>query len=108
MAGKPPPPGRGGPVWRGPGGGDTPRRGGPVWRGRQETPPPRPATAPEEPGEIILEFRPHGTIMKVSAVDVASGTEVWIQAPASTSRQELEDIAIAKLKYVLAQKRGDG
>lgn len=105
---------RGGPVWRGRDGADAPKRGGPIWRGPSQQEPPSPSAPPllpgtrsfGPPGEVILEFRSHGHIVKVSAVDPVTLTEVSLQAPATTSREELEQAAVAKLNYVLAKRRG--
>lgn len=57
-------------------------------------------------GEVIVEMRPIGTVVRVAAVDVATGTEVVIMGPASASPQTLEQVAIAKLRRKLATDRG--
>ena len=64
---------------------------------------------PKDP-EIIIEFIEIGQSVKVSAVDVASGEEVSIIGPVSASRDQLEQTAVAKLKYVLTKpsKKKDG
>lgn len=51
--------------------------------------------------EIILEMAPVGSIVKVSAVDVASLTEISIQGPASAGEEVLKRNAIKRLEYVL-------
>lgn len=57
-------------------------------------------------GEVILEMRPVGGVVRVAAVDVATGTEVVVMGPASASQQTLEQLAIAKLRRRLAMDRG--
>jgi hypothetical protein len=56
--------------------------------------------------EVIVEMRPIGGVVRVAAVDVASGTEVVIMGPASASPQSLEQVAVAKLKRKLAMDKG--
>lgn len=51
-----------------------------------------------------LEFRPLGGAIKVSAIDPDTGTEVSIVGDPGVSQKELTDIAIRKLKFVLAKK----
>jgi hypothetical protein len=57
-------------------------------------------------GEVIIEMRPIGAVVRVAAIDVATGTEVVVMGPASASPQSLEQVAIAKLKRRLAMDRG--
>lgn len=47
-----------------------------------------------------------GAVVRVSAIDVATGTEVTIQGPKSAGKQQLEQVALQKLRYVLARKNG--
>jgi hypothetical protein len=56
--------------------------------------------------EVIVEMRPIGGVVRVAAIDVATGTEVVVMGPASASPQSLEQVAIAKLKRRLAMDRG--
>jgi hypothetical protein len=56
--------------------------------------------------EVIVEMRPVGGVVRVAAIDVASGTEVVIMGPASASPQSLEQVAVAKLRRKLATDRG--
>jgi predicted acylesterase/phospholipase RssA len=44
-------------------------------------------------GEIIIETQRIGAILRVAAVDVATGTEVVFQAPATASRASIERLA---------------
>jgi len=54
--------------------------------------------------EIILEFRPVGNIMRVSAMDVASMTEITIQGPVNAGEFVLKKNALARLEYVLKKE----
>lgn len=55
---------------------------------------------------ILLEFQRVGALVKVSAIDPVTNTEVVVQGPASASQEQLSRTAIAKLRYVLAKKQG--
>lgn len=63
-----------------------------------------------EPGErlseVIYEFVPLGSAIKVSAVDPETGTEVAIMGPATAAQHDLERVALAKLRYILNQRAG--
>lgn len=54
--------------------------------------------------EIIIEFHPVGQLVKVSAVDVATLTEISIQGPASAGEEMLKRNAIKRLEYVMKKK----
>jgi hypothetical protein len=54
--------------------------------------------------EVIFEFRSFGNIMKVTAMDVASMTEVTIQCPAAAGEKVFKQNALKKLEYVLRNK----
>jgi len=54
-------------------------------------------------GEIIVEIQRLGASLRVAAVDVATGTEVVFQAPASASRAAIDRLAASKLRYVMAK-----
>lgn len=54
-------------------------------------------------GEVYIEFKVIGQTVKVTAVDAATGTEVSIQGPATTSQKILQKNALAKLNYVLGK-----
>lgn len=56
--------------------------------------------------EVIVEMRPIGGVVRVAAVDVATGIEVVVMGPASASPQSLEQVAVAKLKRRLAMDKG--
>jgi hypothetical protein len=57
-------------------------------------------------GEVIFEFQIMAHAVKVSAVDVDTGTEVSIMGPRSASQAELEKTARAKLEWVLGKGGG--
>ena len=54
--------------------------------------------------EIIVEFIAMGSIMRVSAMDTASLTEVFIQGPINANQDDLAKLAKQKLAFVLAKK----
>jgi len=54
--------------------------------------------------EVILEFHTIGQIVKVSAIDADTGTEVSIQGPASSGEAVLKNSALRRLIYVLRKK----
>jgi hypothetical protein len=55
------------------------------------------------PGELIIEIQRIGAILRVAAVDVATGTEVTFQAPATASRASINRLAANKLRYVMVK-----
>ena len=55
--------------------------------------------------EVIFEFRHVGAAVKVSAIDVTTGTEVSIVGDPSVGEAALKRIAQRKLEYVLARDR---
>jgi len=57
-------------------------------------------------GEVIIEMRPVGSVVRVAAVDVASGTEVVVFGPATSPARALEELAVAKLKRRLSTSSG--
>ena len=54
--------------------------------------------------EVIIEFHSFGQIVKVTAMDVASLTEISIQGPASSPETILRNNAVKRLEYVLKKK----
>lgn len=54
--------------------------------------------------EIILEFAQVGQVMRVSALDAESLTEVSIQGPVSAGQEMLKRNALRRLEYVLKKK----
>lgn len=54
---------------------------------------------------LIIETKIVQGILRVAAVDVATGDEIVFQAPQHTSRHEIERLAAQKMAYMKA-KRG--
>lgn len=54
--------------------------------------------------EIIIEFRPIGAVVRVSAMDTQTLTEISIQGPASAGEEILKRNALRRLEYVLKKK----
>ena len=57
-----------------------------------------------QPREVYFEFIAIGAVVKVSAIDAATGTEVSVMGPASAQQADLEKLALAKLKARLARE----
>lgn len=53
---------------------------------------------------IIFELYPVGNLVKVSAMDTKTLTEISIQGPANTSEEILKKNAAKRLEYVLRKK----
>ena len=54
--------------------------------------------------EIIFEFFPIGAYMKVTAMDVATLTEISINGPVSTPQPILKQNALKRLEFVMRKK----
>lgn len=54
--------------------------------------------------EVFLEFIPMGSIVKVTAMDTQSMTEISIQGPKTAGEQALKHNALRRLEYVLKKK----
>ena len=54
--------------------------------------------------EVIIEFFPIGQLVKVTAMDVKSLTEISIQGPKSAGEETLKLNAMRRLEYVLKKK----
>ena len=48
--------------------------------------------------EILFEFTAVGAVMKVVAIDAATGIEVMAMGPVHASRADLQKLALAKLR----------
>jgi Domain of unknown function (DUF6898) len=57
-------------------------------------------------GEILLEMRRLGAQVRVAAIHAPTHTEVVFVAPVNASRQQLLNLARAKLARRLEQQRG--
>lgn len=60
----------------------------------------------DQPGDkehegYIVEFIAHGLSVKVTAIDPVTGREVSIVGAAGAGKQDLAELAVRKLKYVL-------
>jgi len=54
--------------------------------------------------EIIFEFHPVGHVVKVSAMDVKTMTEISIQGPANAGETTLKLNALRRLEFVMKKK----
>jgi hypothetical protein len=54
--------------------------------------------------EVYFEFVAIGNVVKVTAIDAATGTEVSVIGPASAAQADLEQLAVGKLKARLARE----
>jgi hypothetical protein len=54
--------------------------------------------------EVLFEFRQIGAAVRVAAIDSATGTEVTVMGPVTASRNDLQRLALNKLKARLAAK----
>lgn len=52
-------------------------------------------------GQVFFEFIPLGAQMRVAAIDEATGAEVVIVAPRSATQQQMQALALAKLRRKL-------
>jgi hypothetical protein len=58
----------------------------------------------DEPRAVFFEFTIIGAVVKVVAIDAATGTEVSAIGPASAAQADLEQLAVGKLKARLARE----
>jgi NADPH-dependent ferric siderophore reductase len=56
--------------------------------------------------EVLIEFVIHGNVARITAIHVASGTEVAIVGPANAPRAVLEAAVSRKLAYVMGKEKG--
>lgn len=54
--------------------------------------------------EVIIEFFPVGQLVKVTAMDAATLTEVSVQGPKSAGEEVLKLNGLKRLEYVLRKK----
>jgi len=54
--------------------------------------------------EVIFEFVQVGNLMKVTAMDTQTLTEISIHGPASATQDVLKQNALKRLEYVLKKK----
>jgi len=48
--------------------------------------------------EVLFEFKQIGAVIRVAAIDSATGIEVTVMGPAAASRSDLQRLALGKLK----------
>ena len=54
--------------------------------------------------EVYFEFTPVGGVVKAVAIDSETGIEVAVMGPASASQDDLERLALQKLRARLARE----
>jgi hypothetical protein len=54
--------------------------------------------------EVIFEFTPVGNLMRISAMDVATMTEISLQAPLNAGEAVMKKNALMRLEYVLRKE----
>lgn len=54
--------------------------------------------------EIIFEFFPVGNLVRVTAMDVKTMTEIAIQGPSNAPESTLKANALKRLEYVMRKK----
>lgn len=59
----------------------------------------------EEPTDVIFEITRIGDAQRVAAVDVATGVEVVVQAPANAALVDVRKLALRKLERALNGNR---
>ncbi len=57
------------------------------------------------PSGVIFEAKTVGAIVRMTAIDVATGTEAVIQGPAAASVADLRQVALRKLVYILKRQQ---
>jgi len=55
-------------------------------------------------GEVLFEFRRVGAVVKVTAIHVATGTEIVLVGAANAGEYALKMAAIRKLIYVMGKR----
>lgn len=56
----------------------------------------------EGAGQVIFEIARIGDVQRVAAIDVATGVEVVVQAPANAALADVRALALRKLERALA------
>ena len=54
--------------------------------------------------EVIFEFQPVGNIMRVTAMDTVTLTEIVVQCPVTAGENVFKKSAMMRLEYVLKKK----
>lgn len=58
--------------------------------------------------EVLFEFHQAGPQVRVAAIDVQSGVEVVVIAPASATPMQMKNLALAKLRRRIEAEAGQG
>lgn len=61
----------------------------------------------EREREVIFEVTRVGGVQRIAAIDVATGVEVVVQAPANAALADARMLALRKLERVLKGQAGD-
>ena len=61
-----------------------------------------------EERDVIFEITRIGDVQRVAAIDVASGVEVVVQAPANAALADVRGLALRKLERALGADDGGG
>ena len=61
------------------------------------------ADKPAPPREVYFEFTQVGGQMRVAAIDGKTGIEVVVIAPVSATQQQMQQLALAKLRRRMGQ-----
>lgn len=56
--------------------------------------------------EVIFEITRVGDVQRIAAIDVATGLEVVVQAPAHTALADARALALRKLEWALKSEAG--
>lgn len=62
------------------------------------------AQGPDGAREVYFEFTAVGSVVRVSAIDSATGLEVIVMGPVTASEADLKRLALNKLKMRLARE----
>ena len=58
----------------------------------------------DESREVYFEFTAVGTVVRVAAIDAATGIEVVVMGPATAAEADLKRLALGKLRARLARE----
>lgn len=61
-------------------------------------------TYPLQDREVIIEMRPFGTLVRISAMDTKTMTEITLSGPKTTPESILKRNALKRLEYVMKKK----
>lgn len=61
---------------------------------------------PQSGREVLFEFHQAGPQVRVAAIDVESGIEIVVIAPATATQLQMKNLALAKLRRRLEAEEG--